>query len=82
MEITMERELRDYVNLPWTRAIEPCEDGGYFCEVKELPGCMTVGEDKEDAEEMLTDALTAWLEVALARGIDIPEPRKVKYNEV
>ena len=39
------------------------EDGGYVIECPSIPGCMSQGETREEAVEMIKDAITACLEV-------------------
>ena len=40
--------VKYYMNLPHAIRIIPEEKGGYFAEVEEFPGCMTVGETIEE----------------------------------
>lgn len=68
------RTLEDYLALRYTITVMPCEEGGYFVEIKDLPGCMSQGETREEALEMIEEAKSLWLEVALERGIHIPLP--------
>lgn len=72
----MNKDLDYYKNLEWTRVFKKYPDGLYFAEIKELKGCMTEAGDIKEAEELLEDALTAWLEVAIENNLDIPEPGK------
>ena len=44
----------------------------YYCRIPDLPGCVTTGDDIEDAIEMITDAASGWLVVAEDEGNDIP----------
>jgi antitoxin HicB len=71
----MEKNLDDYLELPYTRELIPEPEGGWFVRIKELPGCMSQGETPEEALEMIDDAMVGWLEAALAHGLAIPEPR-------
>jgi antitoxin HicB len=48
---------------------------GFRAEVPDLAGCFTAGETEEEALEHLRDAMAGWFEVALVRGMPIPEPR-------
>jgi antitoxin HicB len=73
-----EKNAKYYMNLPYTKILILDSDGSWFAKIEELPGCMTVGNNKEDALEMLNDALQAWLETAIKTGKEIPEP----INEV
>jgi len=76
----MKKDLKYYLNLNFTSRIKVNADGSYFAEVEELPGCMTEGDTKEEVLEMLEDAKKAWLEVALERGISIPEPSEDEFS--
>lgn len=58
----------------YTATFEPNEDGTkFYCRVPDLPGCITTGDDIDDAIEMITDAASGWLVVAEDEGIDIPK---------
>lgn len=72
----MEKNLDYYLGLPYTRELIPEPEGGWFVRIKEFPCCMSQGETPEEALEMITDAMAGWLEVALAHGQPIPEPRE------
>ena len=67
----MMKTVEEYMTLPYTIEITP-DDGTFFVKVKELPGCMSVGETRADAMEMIDDAMKGWLEVALEDGVEIP----------
>lgn len=67
-----------YLGLPYTIEMTPEEDGGWFVAVKELPGCMSEGNDPADAIAMIRDAMRAWIEVRLEDGQPVPEPRKAE----
>lgn len=71
----MEKNLKYYLDLPYTRELIPEPEGGWFVRIKELPGCMSQGDTPEEAMEMISDAMEGWLEVALEHGQNIPEPR-------
>jgi antitoxin HicB len=72
----MTKDLAYYLSLPYTTVlIEGDEDeGGWFAEIKELPGCMTYDDTKEETLEMLEEAKTLWLEHRIEKGYPIPEP--------
>jgi antitoxin HicB len=75
----MTKSLEDYLSLPYNIEVKRSEDGGtYFARVKELPGCMTEADTFAEVEEMIRDAMAAWIEVALEEGIPIPEPRPLE----
>lgn len=57
----------------YTATFTPSDDGSkYYCRVPDLPGCITTGNDLNDAIEMITDAASGWLVVAEDEGNDIP----------
>ncbi len=59
----------------YTATFVPSENGTkYYCKVPDLPGCITTGNDIDDAIEMITDAASGWLVVAEDEGNDIPAP--------
>jgi antitoxin HicB len=66
--------LIDYMSLPYTIELTPDEDGFWFAEIPLLEGCMTNGESRNDALEMIQDAKRAWLTTALEMNLVIPEP--------
>ncbi|MGP6190959.1 MAG: type II toxin-antitoxin system HicB family antitoxin [Vulcanimicrobiaceae bacterium] len=67
--------------LPYRRELIPYEDGTWFAKVAEMPGCMTEGDSREHALEMLDDAMRLWLTDALENGDPIPPPAEaLKYS--
>jgi len=70
------KDLAYYLNLPYIISIQSYPDGGYFAEVKELPGCMTEADTKEELWEMIEEAKKIWIETALEEKVKIPEPEK------
>ncbi len=68
------KTVDNYLRLPYTIQLRQYEDGTFFAEVVELPGCMTEADSAEEALEMIREAMAGWIEVALAEGISIPEP--------
>ena len=58
----------------YTATFVPNEDGTkYYCRVPDLPGCITTGNNIDDAIEMITDAASGWLVVAEDEGNQIPD---------
>ncbi len=47
-------------------------EGGYTVTVPALPGCITHGEDIDEAIFMAKDAIDIYIEELLSRGEDIP----------
>lgn len=74
------KTIDDYMALPYTIEMMQEEDNSWFVQIKELPGCISVGETPDDAIRMIRDAQRAWLKVALEDHIVIPEPRAGEYS--
>ena len=74
MNPTQEKMLEYYMNLPYTIEFTPDIDGIWFAEIPLLEGCMTNGENWQDALEMIQEAKKAWLVAALDLNMPIPEP--------
>ncbi len=75
------RSLSEYLALPYTYILKQESDGSYFICVKELPGCMSVGDSVADAHEMIRDAMETWISYSLEDGINIPEPEEETLDE-
>ena len=71
----MKKTVDDYMNLPYTIELHQETEEGWFVRVKELSGCVSEGDTAEEALTMIREAMRLWLEVALAEGIPVPEPR-------
>jgi antitoxin HicB len=71
----MSKSVEYYMNLPYKIELQRDPEGGWFVQVKELPGCMSQGETPEEAIAMIQDAMRGWIEVSLEDGDPIPEPR-------
>jgi len=69
--------IEDYLSLPYhieiIRETDP-ENIGWVAFVRELPGCITQADNFPELEEMITDAMRGWLEIALQDDIPIPLP--------
>jgi len=68
------KDVKYYMNLPYKIIIQKDPYGGFFAGVEELEGCMTQGESYDEAYRNIMEAMEGWLEVALEKGIRIPEP--------
>ncbi len=75
-----QKNLKYYLNLDYTVRLKENSDGTYFAEVEELPGCLTEGDTKIEALQMIDDAKRVWLEVALEKGLRIPEPASDEFS--
>jgi len=68
--------------LKYPARFEPAEEGGYFVEFIDLPGCHTEGDTFEEAQAMAKEALTGWLESVYSRELDIPEPSDASGDDI
>jgi antitoxin HicB len=70
------KDLAYYMALPYTVCITPPheDDPYWFAEVKELDGCMTWTESRDELDAMIEDAKRAMLSMMLEYGDPIPEP--------
>ena len=51
------------------------DDNSFIVEVPELPGCMADGASVEEAIQNSELIIKEWIEVALERGLKVPEPK-------
>ena len=72
------KDLQYYLKLKYPFILEQDEDGSFFIEYSDLPGCMTCGATVEEALKMGEDAKKCWIESALQSGDFIPEPKTVE----
>ena len=58
-------------------------DTSYGAYVPDLPGCVAVGETREEAVKLIHEAIEAHLELLREEGESVPEPRSTgDYAEV
>ena len=62
--------------MPYTIGVIP-DNGAWFVQIKELPGCMTEVEEWDEILSAIEDAKRLWLDLALKRGRPIPVPYKL-----
>ena len=68
-------ELNYYMNRPYKVEISPEEDGaGFNASIPDLKGCVAFGETIEDALQTLAEVKQTWIEIALERKWQIPDP--------
>jgi predicted RNase H-like HicB family nuclease len=56
--------------------LEPQEEGGYTVRVPSLPGCISEGDDKEEALQNIKEAIELYLEV------DASEVKRSKNDKI
>ena len=71
------REKRVYTALIW-----PAEEGGYWAEVAELPGCGSQGETRPELLENIKEAIETYLEgdTELAAAVSPAQREGVKVE--
>jgi len=74
------KDLKYYLNLPYSIIIRPDPYGGFFGMIWELSGCITQGDTEEEALKNIQEAKELWLETAIKRGIKIREPKESDFE--
>lgn len=54
--------------------LEPQPEGGYTAYVPDLPGCVSEGDTREEALEMIKEAIEGYLESLAAHSDPLPPP--------
>jgi len=70
----MKGTASEYLNKPYSRTLIPVDDGTYFAEILEFPGCFAEGQNPNEAYKNLEKVAESWIEAALDQGQEIPEP--------
>lgn len=71
-----EREpIEFYLELKYPVTLICDSDGGYVAQIKDLPGCITQGETKNETLLNIEEARTLWIETAYEHGDEIPLPK-------
>jgi antitoxin HicB len=68
------KPLKYYLSLKYPVSIEEAPEGGYFVQIKDLPGCYSQGETVEEAVENIEEARRLWMESMYEDGNEIPVP--------
>lgn len=50
--------------ITYTAIVWPAEEGGYWAEVAELPGCFSQGESKPELQDNIKEAIETYLDGA------------------
>lgn len=66
----------DYLKMPYARLVTPDEDGTFFAEILEFPGCIATGDTREEALDSLEEVAIGWLEGMLASRQPIQPPQQ------
>jgi antitoxin HicB len=79
----VKRDLKYYLNLPYTIILERWDDGKgqyWVARVAELSHCMIHGNSPEEAIKEIEDVKRDWIRSNLERGLPIPEPSPRNYS--
>jgi antitoxin HicB len=68
------KDLKYYLELPYTIVVRRDEDGDFVARVDELPGCAAHGKSPEEALANLEEAKQLWISESLEAGQNVPEP--------
>lgn len=68
------KDLKYYLELPYTIVVRRDEDGDFVARVDELPGCAAHGKDPQEALTSLEEAKQLWMAESLDAGQVVPEP--------
>ncbi len=68
------KDLKYYLDLPYTIVVRRDEDGDFVARVDELPGCAAHGKDPQEALTNLEEAKQLWISESLEAGQSVPEP--------
>jgi antitoxin HicB len=71
-----ERLLRLPYHIVLVRESEGDDERCWTARVQELPGCEARERTSEEAARAISSAMKAWLDAAVERGAEIPEPRR------
>jgi antitoxin HicB len=71
-----ERLLKLPYHIVLMRDAEGDKERCWTARVQELPGCEARERTSEEAARAISDAMERWLDAALEKGADIPEPRR------
>lgn len=64
------KEVEKYMAVDYKMNIVPDNDeGGFIVSFPALPGCISIGDTKEEAIQNAIDAKRAWFEAAIESGI-------------
>ena len=69
------KSLEYYLKLKYPVTIHEAEEGGYFAEIIDLPGCMAQAETLDHMHKEIDFARKLWIESMYEDGNEIPLPR-------
>jgi len=74
----MNKKIEELASRSYPIVVYRDSEGDTLAEVPDLPGCFTHGKTIEEAVSNVEEAKRVWIEIALERGLDVPEPRDME----
>ncbi len=68
------------LNYPFRAQIDP-DDGSFYVDFPDLPGCMTGADTLEELAAMIKEATLGWLTVTYETGRQMPKPTQLHLDE-
>lgn len=66
------KKPKDYLKEPYARILIPDENGGFYAEILEFPGCFAEGATPDETFANLEDAAESWIQACINHGQEIP----------
>jgi predicted RNase H-like HicB family nuclease len=60
--------------MKYVAVLEQADDGGWGAYVPDLPGCVAIGQTKEETEKLIREAIPLHIESLREDGDPVPEP--------
>lgn len=70
------KSLEYYQKLKYPITLIESPEGGYAVKIQALEGCISQGDNAQEAIQNIEEAKRQWMESAYEDGIDIPLPPK------
>ena len=74
MKAAVRKQIDEILAAPYARVLRRAEEGGYWAEVLEFPGCVSQGETAEETMANLEEAMDLWAGSILEDGGTVPAP--------
>ena len=70
------KDLKYYLDLPYTKILRRDEEGEFVARIDELPGCVAHGKNEGEALERLKEVQALWITDSIESGDTVPEPEE------
>jgi len=68
------KPLKYYLSQKYPVSVEEAPEGGFFIQIKDLPGCYSQGETLEEALKNIEEARKLWMKSMYEDGNELPLP--------